>query len=100
MGIGLFQAAQMFLGLAVLVAYSHIIDALQPQPFLPDGYRQPHRPLIVFKPVSTNPGGTPGELNGIENYKHIAQVCLVEKTGERSKIWPAGGKDHLNSISR
>ena len=94
MGIGLFQAVQLFLGLPAMVAYPHIIDGLQPQAFLPDGYRHPHRPLVVFKPISTDPGGAPGVLNGIENNKHIAQVCLVEKSGKRGKIWSAGGYDH------
>ncbi len=91
MGIGLFQAEQLFLGLPALVAYPHVIDALQPQSFLPYGYRHPQGSLVVFETVAGNPGGTPGELNGIENDKNIATVCLIEKAGEGSKIWPAGG---------
>ena len=76
------------------------IDGLQPQSFLPYGYRQPQGPLVVFESVAGNPGGAPGKLNGIENDKNIAKVCLVEKTREGSKIRPAGGYDHRNSISR
>ena len=90
----------MFLGLPAILANPHLIDALQPQSFLPYRYRHPQGPLVVFKSVPGDPGGAPGELNGIENDKNIAKVRLVEKSGKGSKIWPAGGYDHRNSISR
>ena len=94
MRIGMRQATEMLMGLPTLVAYPDIIDALQPQPFLPNRDSQPHRPLIIFKSVPTDPGGAPGELNGIENDKHITKACPTKISGKRSKIWPAGGKDH------
>ena len=100
MGIGMFKAVQMLLGLPALVAYPDFIDALQAQPFLPYGYRHPQSSLVVFESVPADPGGAPGELNGIENDKNIAKVRLVEKSGKGSKIWPAGGYDHRNAISR
>ena len=94
MGIGVFQACQKFLGFPSFVAYPVVIDALQSQSFFPDGYRHPQRPLVVFESIPADPGGAPGELNGIENDKNIASVYLIEKAGEGSKIWPAGGDDH------
>ena len=94
MGIGLFQAEQLFLGLPTIVADPHLIDALQPQSFLPYGYRHPQGPLVVFESIPGDPGGATGELYGIENDKNIAEVCQVEKSGERRKIWPAGGYNH------
>jgi hypothetical protein len=76
------------------MAYPDVIDPLQSQSLLPDGYCHPQRPLIVFKSIPTDPGGATGKLNGIENDKNIATVCLIEKAGEGSKIRPAGGDDH------
>jgi hypothetical protein len=90
----------LFLSLPAVVAYPHVIDALQSQSLLPYGYRHPQSSLVVFESVPGDPGGAPGELNGIENDKNIAKVRLVEKSGKGSKIWPAGGYDHRNAISR
>ena len=101
MGVGLFQAEQMFLDPPAFVAYLHLIDTLQPQSFLPNGYGHPQRPLIVFKSIPGDPGGATGELNGIEDDKNIAKVRSAEKTGEGRKIWPAGGYDHrFNNVKR
>ena len=84
----------MFLGLPAILANPHVIDALQPQSFLPYGNRHPQGPLVVLESVPGDPGGAAGVLNGIENDKNIAQICLAEKSGVGSKIWPAGGYDH------
>ena len=88
------QALQVFLALPTFVAYPHVIDTLQPQPFLPHGYRHPQGPLVVFESVSGDPGGSTGKLYVIQDDKNIAKVHLVEKSRERSKIWPAGRYDH------
>ena len=84
----------MFLALAPFAAPPHLIDALQSQSLLPNGYRHPHGPLIVLEPVAGDPGGSAGELDIVEDDEDIAEMHLIEKPGERSKIWPAGGYDH------
>ena len=94
MGIGLFQAEQMFFEPRAFMAYPDLIDALQPQSFLPYGYRHPQGPLVVFESIPGDPGGATGELNSIEDDKNVAKVRSAEKTGERCKIRPAGGYDH------
>ena len=70
------------------MAYPHVIDALQPQSFLPYGYRYPQGPLVVFESVTGDPGGAPGELNGIENAS-FHTTNLAEDHTEAS--WAGGG---------
>ncbi len=36
---------------------------------------------MIFKSVSSGPGGSSGELNVIQNYKNIRTIGLVKKPG-------------------
>jgi hypothetical protein len=85
----------MFFCPAAFMAYPDSVNILQSQTLFFYRHGHPQAPLIVFKSVSSYPGGTSGELNVIQNYKNIRKICLIEKTRERKKIWLIGGNYHF-----
>ena len=67
------------------------MDPLQSEALFPYRNRQPQHPLIVFKAVATDPGGTLRKLHRIQKNENIRQMCFIKKPGKRKKIRLLGG---------
>ena len=72
------------------MAYSNFIDALEPQPFLPDRYRDPERALVILEPVPSQPRGALRKLNLIQDHEYVRKVGLMKEASMRRKIRTVG----------
>jgi hypothetical protein len=69
--IGMLEAGQVLFGPMTFMTDSDVRNILQSQAFFPYRYRHPQRALIIFKPVSGDPGGAARKLDAIQQNKNI-----------------------------
>ena len=93
--IGVLQACDMFYQPAPFMINTDLIDSLETQALFPDRYSHPQGALIIFKAIPAQPGGSPGELDSVQDHKYIRGKNFIKKSRKWSKIGLAGTEDYI-----